>query len=84
MAPLVIEEILQDFIENAYLLVSKAKVTREQIICISTATIGQRNNALRENYCKMRFTGSNSREVIKATEKSKDQIFLSLLHYCKS
>ena len=69
MAPILIEEILQHFAENAELVVSKAKVTREQIIWLSTDTVGQRNNALWGAYCKMRLTGSTLGEVIKATER---------------
>ena len=50
LAPILIEEILQDFAENSDLFVSTAKVTREQNIWLSTATIGQRNNALWGEY----------------------------------
>ena len=66
---MVMEEILKDFLENADLFVSKTKVTTEQIIWLSTATIGTRNNALWGEYRKMHLTGSNFGEVIKATER---------------
>ena len=66
LAPLLIEDLIEEFIQDRDSIVSKAKVTKEQILWLADQTKGQQNNALWGRYRILRFTGSNFGDVIKA------------------
>ena len=84
LAPLMIEDLIEEFSQDRDSFVSKAKVAKEQILWLPDQRKGQRNNALWGRYRKLRLTGIKFGDVIKAHsnpsltfEKAKRRIFIS-------
>ena len=83
LALLMIEDLIEEFIQDRDSFVSKAKVAKEQILWLPDQRKGQRNNALWGRYRKLRLTGIKVGDVIKAHsnpsltfEKAKRRVFI--------
>ncbi len=71
LAPSLIEEMLEDFFNNKTLFVEKCKVSPDQVEWLAAQTSGQRKSALWGQFRRLRLTGSNFGDVIKAYERKR-------------
>ena len=69
LAPYLIEDLVEDFINDRNAFVNKVEVSHEQIQWLANATIGQRNTILWGQYRKFRLTGSNFGHVIQSCQR---------------
>ena len=69
LAPYLIEDLVEDFINDRSAFVYKVKVSHEQIQWLANETIGQRNSILWGQYRKLRLTGSNFGHVIQSCQR---------------
>ena len=70
VAPPSIEDLLQVFLEDEDLFVEKCKVSNEQIVWLAENTTMQRKSQLWGQHRRLRLTGSNFGEVIKACQRN--------------
>ena len=69
LAPCLIEDLIEDFIQNRDIFVNKVKVSNDQIQWLAKATVGQRSTVLWGQYRKLRLTGSNFGNIIQACQR---------------
>ena len=70
IAPPSMEDLIQVFIEDKDLFVEKCKVSNAQIAWLAENTTMQRKSQLWGQYRRLRLTGSNFGEVIKACQRN--------------
>ena len=66
---MIIEDLLQDFIDNREIFIEKCRVSRNQIEWLAQHTSDQRNSQLWGKHRRLRLTGSNFGEVLKAFDR---------------
>ena len=69
LEPNVIEDLLQEFLNDKELFTEKCKVSRSQIEWLAKHTSNQRNSELWGKHRRLRLTGSNFGEVLKAFDR---------------
>ena len=69
LAPCLIEDLIENFIQDRSIFVNKVKVSNDQIQWLAKATVGQRSTVLWGQHRRMRLTGSNFGHVIQACQR---------------
>ena len=68
-APCLIEDILNIFFSDKAAFIEKCKVSREQIFWLASKTVEQRNSLIWGQFHRLRLTGNNFGEVLKASQR---------------
>ena len=72
-APYLMDDLLQDFVESKDTFIAKCQVTEDQILWLAEQTTAQRQSVLWAQYRRLRLTGSNFGDVIRACYRNINQ-----------